>query len=259
MTGLLVFVALVLAVVFFIAFAFAGEIKATQDRDPAAQNMWEILLLYPGLHAVIAYRISHFVWTKKIPFLPRAISQFARFTTGIEIHPGAQIGKGLFIDHGMGVVIGETAVIMDDCTLYHGVTLGGTTWNKGKRHPTLGNGVVIGAGAKILGAITLGDQVRVGANSVVVKNVPAHRTVVGIPGKVVLRSDEDGPGALGINLDHHLIPDPVGRAIACLMERIEVMEKTLRARGEAVDSQCSTCEADDLCGAQVAHVMKRQP
>jgi serine O-acetyltransferase len=157
------------------------------------------------------------------------------------------------------VVIGETAEIGDDVTLYHGVTLGGTTWNKGKRHPTLGNGVVIGAGAKILGAITLGDQVRVGANSVVVKDVPAHRTVVGIPGKVVLRSDEDGPGALGINLDHHLIPDPVGRAIACLMERIEVLEKALRARGETVDSQCSTCEADDLCGAQVGHVMKRQP
>ncbi len=155
------------------------------------------------------------------------------------------------------MVIGETAEIGDDVTLYHGVTLGGTTWNKGKRHPTLGNGVVIGAGAKILGAINLGDQVRVGANSVVVRDVPAHRTVVGIPGKVVLRSDEGGPGTLGINLDHHLIPDPVGKAIACLMERIEVLERALQARGEAVDGQCSACDADDLCGTKVGRSLQR--
>jgi len=155
------------------------------------------------------------------------------------------------------VVIGETAEIGDDVTLYHGVTLGGTSWNKGKRHPTLGNNVVIGAGAKVLGPISLGDHVRVGANSVVVKDVPAQRTVVGIPGRVVLRQDEGGANALGINLDHHLIPDPVGKAIACLMERIEVLEATLRQQGEPVDGQCSVCEADDLCGTEVARTIRK--
>lgn len=235
------------------------DIACVFQRDPAARSTFEVLTTYPGVHAILLQRLAHRLWRVRLRYLARLLSWLARLLTNIDIHPGATLGRRFFIDHGAGVVIGETAEIGDDVTLYHGVTLGGTTWNKGKRHPTLGNGVVIGAGAKILGAITLGDQVRVGANSVVVKNVPAHRTVVGIPGKVVLRSDEDGPGALGINLDHHLIPDPVGRAIACLMERIEVLEKTLRSRGEAVDSQCSTCEADDLCGAQVAHVMKRQP
>jgi serine O-acetyltransferase len=235
------------------------DVACVFQRDPAARSTFEVLTTYPGVHAILLQRLAHRLWRARLRYPARLLSWFARLLTNIDIHPGATLGRRFFIDHGAGVVIGETAEIGDDVTLYHGVTLGGTTWNKGKRHPTLGNGVVIGAGAKILGAIRLGDQVRVGANSVVVKDVPAHRTVVGIPGKVVLRSDEDGPGALGINLDHHLIPDPVGRAIACLMERIEVLEKALRARGEAVDSQCSTCEADDLCGAQVAHVMKRQP
>ena len=240
------------------------DVACVFQRDPAARSRFEVLTTYPGVHAILLQRLAHRLWRARLRYPARLLSWFARLLTNIDIHPGATLGRRFFIDHGAGVVIGETAEIGDDVTLYHGVTLGGTTWNKGKRHPTLGNGVVIGAGAKILGAIRLGDQVRVGANSVVVKDVPAHRTVVGIPGKVVLRSDEDGPGASGffvqgINLDHHLIPDPVGRAIACLMERIEVLEKALRARGEAVDSQCSTCEADDLCGAQVAHVMKRQP
>ena len=235
------------------------DIRVVFDRDPAARTFFEVLTTYPGLHAILWHRLSHRLWNAGFKWLARVSSHLARCFTGIEIHPGACIGRRVFIDHGMGVVVGETAIVGDDCTLYHGVTLGGTTWNKGKRHPTLGNGVVIGAGAKVLGAITLGDQVRVGANSVVVKDVPAHRTVVGIPGKVVLRSDEAGPGALGINLDHHLIPDPVGRAIACLMERIKVLEKALRARGEPVDGQCSLCEADGLCGTQVAHTMKRKP
>jgi serine O-acetyltransferase len=156
------------------------------------------------------------------------------------------------------VVIGETAEIGDDVTLYHGVTLGGTTWNKGKRHPTLSDGVVVGAGAKILGAITLGKNVRVGANSVVVKDVPADRTVVGIPAKIVLRTeDANADNIYGINLDHHLIPDPVGRAIACLMERIEVLEGQLRKQGEPVNGQCRTCDADDLCGTEVARKIKK--
>ncbi len=235
------------------------DVACVFQRDPAARSTFEVLSTYPGVHAILLQRLAHRLWKAGMRYPARLLSWFARLVTNIDIHPGATLGRRFFIDHGAGVVIGETAEIGDDVTLYHGVTLGGTTWNKGKRHPTLGNGVVIGAGAKILGAITLGDQVRVGANSVVVKDVPAHRTVVGIPGRIVLRSDEEGPGALGINLDHHLIPDPVGRAIACLMERIEVLEKTLRSRGEAVDSQCSTCEADDLCGAQVAQVMKRKP
>ena len=234
------------------------DVACVFQRDPAARSRFEVLTTYPGVHAILLQRLANRLWKARQRYPARLLSWFARLLTNIDIHPGATLGRRFFIDHGAGVVIGETAEIGDDVTLYHGVTLGGTTWNKGKRHPTLGNGVVIGAGAKILGAITLGDSVRVGANSVVVKDVPPHRTVVGIPGKVVLRSDEDGPGALGINLDHHLIPDPVGRAIACLMERIEVLEKALRSRGEAVNSQCSTCEADDLCGAQVAHVMKRQ-
>ncbi len=186
------------------------------------------------------------------------LAWLARLFTNIDIHPGAKLGRRFFIDHGAGVVIGETAEIGDDVTLYHGVTLGGTTWNKGKRHPTLEDGVVVGAGAKVLGAITLGRNVRVGANSVVVKDVPAERTVVGIPGRVVLRQDDPGPENIyGINLDHHLIPDPVGRAIACLMERIELLEDRLRERGEAVESQCAACAADDLCGTEVAKKMKK--
>ncbi len=233
------------------------DVACVFQRDPAARSRFEVLTTYPGVHAILMQRVAHRLWKIGMRYPARFLSWFARLVTNIDIHPGATLGRRFFIDHGAGVVIGETAEIGDDVTLYHGVTLGGTTWNKGKRHPTLGNGVVIGAGAKILGAITLGDQVRVGANSVVVKDVPSHRTVVGIPGKVVLRSDEEGPGALGINLDHHLIPDPVGRAIACLMERIEVLEKTLRTRGEHVDGQCGTCEADDLCGSSVARAMTR--
>ncbi|MBI5331465.1 MAG: serine O-acetyltransferase [Betaproteobacteria bacterium] len=239
------------------------DVACVFQRDPAARSRFEVLTTYPGVHAILLQRLAHRLWRAGLRYPARLLSWFARLVTNIDIHPGATLGRRFFIDHGAGVVIGETAEIGDDCTLYHGVTLGGTTWNKGKRHPTLGHGVVIGAGAKVLGAITLGDQVRVGAHSVVVKDVPARRTVVGIPGRVVLRSDEGGPGALGysvdgINLDHHLIPDPVGRAIACLMERIEVLEQALRTRGEPVEGQCGVCEADDLCGAQVVQTMKKR-
>lgn len=233
------------------------DIDCVFQRDPAARSRFEVITTYPGVHAIVMQRLAHRLWNAGLRYPARLLSWLARLLTNIDIHPGAQLGRRFFIDHGAGVVVGETAEIGDDVTLYHGVTLGGTTWNKGKRHPTLGDGVVVGAGAKILGAITLGDQVRVGANSVVVRDVPARRTVIGIPGKVVLRDEDSGPGALGINLDHHLIPDPVGKAIACLMERIEVLERTLQSRGEAVDGQCSACEADDLCGAHISRTLKR--
>ena len=223
------------------------DVDCVFQRDPAARSRLEVVTTYPGVHAILMQRIAHRLWGAGLRYPARLLAWLTRLFTNIDIHPGATIGRRFFIDHGAGVVIGETAEIGDDVTLYHGVTLGGTTWNKGKRHPTLGDGVVVGAGAKVLGAICLGDQVRVGANSVVVKDVPAHKTVVGIPGKVVLRTEEGGPGSLGINLDHHLIPDPVGKAIACLMERIEILEGRLRAQGEPVDGQCSVCEADDLC------------
>ena len=234
------------------------DVACVFQRDPAARSRFEVITTYPGVHAILMQRIAHRLWRLGLRYPARFLAWLARLFTNIDIHPGARLGRRFFIDHGAGVVIGETAEIGDDVTLYHGVTLGGTTWNKGKRHPTLGDGVVIGAGAKVLGAITLGRNVRVGANSVVVKDVPAERTVVGIPGRVVLRQDDPGPENIyGINLDHHLIPDPVGRAIACLMERIEALEGRLRDRGEAVESQCATCAADDLCGTEVAKKMKK--
>jgi serine O-acetyltransferase len=234
------------------------DVECVFKRDPAARSRLEVLTIYPGVHALLLQRIAHRLWRMHLRYPARFISFLARIATNVDIHPGAQIGRRFFIDHGAGVVIGETAEIGDDVTLYHGVTLGGTTWNRGKRHPTLGDGVVVGAGAKILGAITLGNQVRVGANSVVVSDVPAERTVVGIPGRVVLRTEESGTeGSMGINLDHHLIPDPVGRAIACLMERIEVLEGQLRKHGDVVEGQCKTCEADDLCGTEVARKMRK--
>jgi serine O-acetyltransferase len=240
------------------------DVKCVFHRDPSARSRFEVLTTYPGVHALLLQRIAHRLWKSGLRYPARVVSFLARLFTNIDIHPGARIGRRFFIDHGAGVVIGETAEIGNDVTLYHGVTLGGTTWNKGKRHPTLGDGVVVGAGAKILGAITLGDQVRVGANSVVVNDVPAARTVVGIPGRIVLRTEDagDGNGHVsdlgGINLDHHLIPDPVGRAISCLMERIEVLEKQLNKQGGAVDGQCSTCEADDLCGTEVARKIRKE-
>ncbi len=235
------------------------DVNCVFQRDPAARSRLEVLSTYPGVHAILMQRIAHRLWVGGWRFPARMLSWFARLLTNIDIHPGATIGRRFFIDHGAGVVIGETAEIGNDVTLYHGVTLGGTTWNKGKRHPTLCNGVVVGAGAKILGAITLGEQVRVGANSVVVKDVPAHRTVIGIPGKIVLRTEEaNAENIYGINLDHHLIPDPVGRAIACLMERIEMLEKQLHKQGAAVEGQCRTCEADDLCGTEVARVIRKE-
>ena len=161
------------------------EIAVVFDRDPAARNTWEVITCYPGFHATLSHRLAHFLWGARLRWLARFTSHLSRWLTGIEIHPGATIGRRFFIDHGMGVVIGETAEIGDDCTLYHGVTLGGTSWNKGKRHPTLGKGVVVGAGAKILGPILIGEGARIGSNAVVVKEVPAGATAIGIPARII--------------------------------------------------------------------------
>ncbi|SCN22571.1 Serine acetyltransferase [Clostridium sp. N3C] len=167
------------------------NIQAVKKNDPAARSSFEILMLYPSIHAIIFHRIAHFLYKKHLFFLARLVSQISRFITGIEIHPGAKIGKGLFIDHGMGVVIGETAEIGDNVTIFHGVTLGGTGKDKGKRHPTIGNNVIIGAGAKILGPIKIGDDVKIGANAVVLKDVPANATAVGIPARVILKKPKN--------------------------------------------------------------------
>ena len=200
---------------------FSPEIKAARDRDPAAYTLLEVILLYQGLHAIFYHRIAHFFYTIKLELLARLISQFSRSVTGIEIHPGAQIGRGLFIDHGMGVVIGETTVIGDNVTLYQGVTLGGTGKQKTKRHPTLGDNVVVGTGAKILGNITLGNNSYIGANAVVVKDVPVNSTIVGVPGRI---TKQDGK-KIDISLDHKHILDPVMQQIVELKSRIEKLEE----------------------------------
>jgi serine O-acetyltransferase len=203
------------------------DVGCVRLRDPAARGELETLLLYPGVHAVIWHRIAHGLWRSGFRFAPRFFAWLSRLLTNIDIHPGATIGRRFFIDHGAGVVIGETAEIGDGVTLYHGVTLGGTTWSPGKRHPTLQDGVVVGAGAKILGPITIGQRTRVGANSVVVASTPADVTVVGIPAKVV-RPEWARPKRAGrIDLDHHLIPDPVGEAMAAMVDRIEFLEARL--------------------------------
>jgi serine O-acetyltransferase len=210
-------------IIFFmgIYIIFADEIKTVKERDPAAKNVLEVLLLYPGLHALVIYRIAHKLWEWKIPVLPRALSQSARFGTGIEIHPAATIGKNLFIDHGMGVVVGETAVIGDNVLLYQGVTLGGTGKETGKRHPTIGNNVVVGTGAKILGNITIGDNSYIGANAVVIKEVPPNSTVVGIPGRITRQEGRK----IDMDLDHAHVNDPVMENIVKLLGRIKTLEQ----------------------------------
>ncbi len=219
------------------------DIGSVFDRDPAARNTFEVLTTYPGLHALLFHRMAHFLWRHNIKWLARFISYLSRMVTGIEIHPGAQIGRRFFIDHGMGVVVGETAIIGDDCTLYHGVTLGGTTWEKGKRHPTLGDNVVVGAGAKVLGPILIGDGARVGSNAVVVKPVPAQGTVVGIPGRLVQatrKTDHEhreklakkmGFDAYGATED---APDPVANAINCMLDHVHVMESKMSSMCEVL-------------------------
>lgn len=204
-----------------------GDVACVPQRDPAARSLLEVVLFYPGVHALIWHRIAHRLWQAGRKFAARGLSWFARLVTNIDIHPGATIGERFFIDHGVGVVIGETAVIGHDVTMYHGVTLGGTSWSPGKRHPTVEDGVLIGAGAKILGPITVGPRARIGANSVVIEDVPPEMTVVGIPGRIVReqrrRSGVDGR----IDLEHHLIPDPVGDAISVLIDRIDFLEARL--------------------------------
>lgn len=210
-------------------FKAAREIKTDIDaictRDPAATGRLEVLMLYSGLHALLMYRVAHKLHGKNRHFSARAVSQFAKFLTGIEIHPGATIGKGLFIDHGSGVVIGETTVIGDNCTIYQGVTLGGTGKQTGKRHPTLGNNVMIGAGAKLLGNFTIGDNTKIAAGAVVLSDVPENSTAVGIPAKVVRRGGEKVTDA--VDLDQVHIPDPVQNEISAIRERIRALEKQM--------------------------------
>ena len=218
---LLVILGLIVIKNALVAVLFYGEIKEAQKKDPAAKSFLEVLFLYQGLHALVAYRVAHSFYKIKLFFLARFISQVARWATGIEIHPGAQIGKGLFIDHGMGVVVGETAIIGDNVLLYQGVTLGGTGLEQGKRHPTIGNNVVIGGGAKVLGNITVGDNSYIGANAVVIKDVPANSTVVGVPGRI---TKQDGK-KIDISLDHMHVFDPIMQSIEELEKRIEKLEK----------------------------------
>lgn len=246
------------------------DIACVFERDPAARHVFEVLTTYPGIHAIFFHRISHGLWRWKIKWLARVISNIARLMTGIEIHPGATIGRRFFIDHGMGVVIGETAQIGNDCTIYHGVTLGGTSWSKGKRHPTLSDFVVIGAGAKVLGPITIGMAARVGSNAVVVKDVPEEATVVGVPGRIIRSKEEQaevsakqkqrekfaeklGFDAYGATKD---MPDPVATAINNMLDHIHAMDsqmvnmcKSLKQLGSEIDIEklphLGPCEIDE--------------
>lgn len=219
------------------------DIQSVFERDPAARNTFEIVTTYPGLHALMFHRLSHKLWNLGLKWLARITSNLARLLTGIEIHPGAVIGRRFFIDHGMGVVIGETAIIGDDCTLYHGVTLGGTSWEKGKRHPTLKNNVVVGAGAKVLGPIEVGEGARIGSNAVVVKDVPDGATVVGVPGKLITPRPQEKPDhreeiAKKIGFDAYGATkdatDPVAHAINCMLDHIHIMDIKMQSMCEAM-------------------------
>lgn len=202
------------------------DISAVFERDPAARGLLEVILCYPGLHAVITHRISHSLYKKGFIVLPRIISNISRFFTGIEIHPGAKIGRRLFIDHGTGVVIGETTEIGDDVTIYQGATLGGTGKEKGKRHPTIGNNVVISSGAKVLGPFKVGDNSKIGAGSVVLKEVPPNCTVVGVPGRIVVKDNKRIKEGV-IDLDHVRLPDPIMEQLNCLMRRVLELENKI--------------------------------
>ncbi len=225
------------------------DVSIVFDRDPAARSTIEILLTYPGVHALFFYRIAHWLWRRDVKLLARFLGNIGRFFTGIDIHPGANIGRRLFIDHGMGVVIGETTDIADDVTLYQGVTLGGTSLNKGKRHPTIEDHVVITTGATVLGPVTIGSRSRIGAGSVVIHPVPPDATVVGIPGRVVRRDGMPrAPGLELVDLDHGDLPDPVARAISILLDHVEKLEhklEDLAARQGATDDRRAE-EDEDL-------------
>jgi serine O-acetyltransferase len=214
--------------------AIREQVDTIFREDPAAKSVLEILLCYPGLHAILLHRLAHKLYQARVPLIPRVISQFSRFLTGVEIHPGAKIGRRFFIDHGAGVVIGETAEIGDDCLLYQGVTLGGTGNEKGKRHPTLGNHVVVGTGAKVLGSIRIGDDVKIGAGSVVVHPVPEGSTVVGIPGRVV-RTRREAQGLL----EHGNLPDPEGQEIDELKQRVAELEAQIHRLAERLELEAT--------------------
>ncbi len=253
------------------------DIDCIFERDPAARTTFEVMTAYPGLHAVFFHRVSHRLWHAGWKWLARMLSGLARWMTGIEIHPGAVLGRRFFIDHGMGVVIGDTAVLGDACTIYHGVTLGGTSWDKGKRHPTLKNNVVVGAGAKVLGPIVIGNDARIGSNAVVVKGVPDGTTVVGVPGRIVKRPENDekeaqrkaiaekmGFDAYGTTAD---MPDPVAHAINCMLDHIHAMDGKMETMCGAIKSlgaemgdiklpimescEISSGEEDDLSGERL--------
>ena len=234
------------------------DIRSVFDRDPAARTSWEVLTCYPGVHAVILHRLAHWFWELRLRWMGRAVSHFARFLTGIEIHPGATIGRRFFIDHGMGVVIGETAVVGDDVTLYHGVTLGGTSWNKGRRHPTIEDGVVIGAGAKVLGPLTIGARAKIGSNAVVVKNVPPGTTAVGNPARIIdteqAQRREEKATQMGFSA-YALAgsqDDPLAKAIHGLLDhavetdrRIELLLKKLEGTGVCIEDESATADKFD--------------
>lgn len=240
------------------------DIACVFDRDPAARNAFEVLTAYPGLHALLMHRLNHKLWNVRLFWLARLFSHLTRWLTGIEIHPGATIGRRFFIDHGMGVVIGETAVIGDDCTLYHGVTLGGTSWDKGKRHPTLGSNVVVGAGAKVLGPIMISDGARIGSNAVVLKEVPAGATVVGVPGRMISAPEQVdtshrdeiarkmGFEAYGVTQD---APDPVAHAINCMLDHIHVMDRRMELMCDHIrhaDGDSADLEIPELDACEIA-------
>ena len=212
------------------------DVRAALERDPAARSALEVLLCYPGVHALVFHRFAHAIWRRGLTTLARWLSHVGRFLTGIEIHPAARLGPGLFIDHGMGVVIGETAEVGENVTLLQGVTLGGTSLKREKRHPTLGDNVVVGAGAAVLGAITIGDNSRIGAGSVVVRDVPPNSVVVGVPGRVTYK---DGQRVMGFDFDQTDLPDPVSKAIEQLVERIRALEGDLETLRKRTEEECS--------------------
>lgn len=254
---------------------FREDIRSVYDRDPAARNAFEIVTTYPGLHAIWLHRISHALWQRRLHWLARWLSSLGRWLTGVEIHPGAKIGRRFFIDHGMGVVIGETAEIGDDCTIYHGVTLGGTSWKEGKRHPTLENNVVIGAGAKILGPITLGANSRVGSNAVVLKNVTAGDTVVGIPGRSVQPAKENASESTheGVNIRSDMaqklgfdaygiaqnMPDPVAHAINCMLDHIQYLDSRVEQLSTQVRILGGDVTANDLPSLEGVALAEDEP
>lgn len=240
------------------------DIQSVFNRDPAARNAFEVLTTYPGLHAVLMHRLNHWLWNLGLCWFARLLSTLTRWLTGIEIHPAARIGRRFFIDHGMGVVVGETAEIGDDCTLYHGVTLGGTTWEKGKRHPTLKDNVVVGAGAKVLGPITIGRGARIGSNAVVVKDVPEEATVVGIPGHIVHPAEGHGPVehrqaiSRKIGFDAYGVTrgmeDPVATAINCMLDHMHAMDARVEDMCKVIKEMGGQMDGETAQGLEDCHI-----